>query len=535
MPVDDQRAGQDVGAFHRDADGNADVRAPDDVPGPPADGGAGEHVHGVVDDGAHVFRQVGLDDGGQHGGFLARVHGAAGEDPGGVHVVRPGGGAGQGLLDALEAADGHVELLAHGAVGAGRPHRQLGGAHRQRRQRDRAALRQAFHEHAPALAYALPAADDGVHGHEHARAEYGAVGKGDAHGVVMPADVNAGQAGRDQGTRDAQVFLAAQQPVGIEGAEGQADDGGDRGQGDVALRPVEAEAEDFLAFVGIPADDAGAAGGRRVAAGLGLGEGEARDVLAPGQAGQVVILLLVRPVVQQQFPRPQGVGNHDDDGGGQAAAGNLGDDGGVRDGRITAPAVFLGDAQAEEALLFQELPGVGREVPILGDLPVVDHGAELLDGSVEEGAFGLRQGLGPEVEQLPPIRIAGKQIPVPPHRARLQRDALGVADAGKGLAHQAQNRLGDHLSANGGNAEQQRHGGSDGGHGDEKRSGLDPGGRPGEQAGRGQRHPGPEPAAGVEQPDEKKRPDGGDEHGHVECLLFCRFNSSAACLFSACA
>jgi hypothetical protein len=151
------------------------------------------------------------------------------------------------------------------------------------------------------------------------------------------------------------------------------------------------------------ADDPNALGGCRVAAGLGPGEREAGDLLAAREARQVVALLLVGSVVEQQLARSERVGNHDRHRHGDAAAGQLGDDGGVGDGREAQAAVLLGDDHAEEAVPAQEGPDLLGQIAALRDLPVVEHRAELLDGTVEEGLLRRRELAGREGEQLAPV------------------------------------------------------------------------------------------------------------------------------------
>jgi hypothetical protein len=80
---------------------------------------------------------------------------------------------------------------------------------------------QAFHQHAPALADLLLAADDPVHGDEDLAAFDGAVHEGGVHGPVPPADLHAGLRHRDERAGDAQVALAFGQGF-VNRVEGQA-------------------------------------------------------------------------------------------------------------------------------------------------------------------------------------------------------------------------------------------------------------------------------------------------------------------------
>jgi hypothetical protein len=63
---------------------------------------------------------------------------------------------------------------------------------------------------------------------------------------MATADLDAGGVGGDQRQADAQVFFLTQQVVRVMGLERQAQQGGDRAEGDVALFPVQAQAKYFL-------------------------------------------------------------------------------------------------------------------------------------------------------------------------------------------------------------------------------------------------------------------------------------------------
>ena len=97
----------------------------------------------------------------------------------------------------------------------------------------------------------------------------------------------------------------------------------------------------------------------------------------------------------------------------------------MQGGRELLAAVFLRDDHAEEALVLDELPGLGRQVLVyLGALPIERQRAQLLGFVVEERLFlGRERRLG-EGEEPFPVRRAGKKIRVPPHRAGVDRLAL---------------------------------------------------------------------------------------------------------------
>ena len=63
LSEDDQVTGQDVGTLDGDADGQGFVATRNKVVRPHADATPAEHIHAVVDDIAHVFRCVVLENG----------------------------------------------------------------------------------------------------------------------------------------------------------------------------------------------------------------------------------------------------------------------------------------------------------------------------------------------------------------------------------------------------------------------------------------------------------------------------------------
>ncbi|MDT4819991.1 hypothetical protein FQZ97_531220 [compost metagenome] len=128
---------------------------------------------------------------------------------------------------------------------------------------------------------------------------------------MAAAGVHAGVVVRHQRASDAQVFLAAQQPVGVVQAERQAQQRADRGQRDVALVPGDLHADHFAALPFALADDAAVRDRRGVGAGPGAGQREGRDFLAARQARQIVLLLFVGAVVQEQFGGAERVRHHD--------------------------------------------------------------------------------------------------------------------------------------------------------------------------------------------------------------------------------
>jgi hypothetical protein len=70
--------------------------------------------------------------------------------------------------------------------------------------------------------------------------------------------------------------------VRIEQPESEADDGGDRGQRDVALGEIQPQPDDLAALPFAPANHAGVGQGGGIGAGPGAGEREAGNLAAVG-------------------------------------------------------------------------------------------------------------------------------------------------------------------------------------------------------------------------------------------------------------
>jgi hypothetical protein len=102
LAEDDQRAGQDVGAFDGDADRHLLVGAAEEVRRAEADALAADDVHAVIDHLAGALGDVVLGDGRDHRRLFAEIDGAGRHLAHGVHHVGVGADAGQRLLDAFE-------------------------------------------------------------------------------------------------------------------------------------------------------------------------------------------------------------------------------------------------------------------------------------------------------------------------------------------------------------------------------------------------------------------------------------------------
>ena len=203
--------------------------------------------------------------------------------------------------------------------------------------------------------------------------------------------LDAGQIRRDQRHRDAEIFLLANEMIGIIGLEGETEQRRDRTQRDVALVPVQPQPEHFAALEIAFADDAGVDHRGGVGAGFGAGQAEAWNVDPLREPRQPFLLLLLGAEAHQEFAGPERIRHHHGDGGGQRARGQLAHHLGMRIGRKAEPAEFLRDDHAEELMALDEVPGLTRQVtPFPVDPPLVEHRAEFVDGTVEEGLFLIR-------------------------------------------------------------------------------------------------------------------------------------------------
>ena len=392
LPEDDQAARHDVRAFHCDGDRHLLIRTRQEIVRPHADALAAHDIHRIVDHIARTFGDVVLGNCGDDRGLLAQVHGQRGQTPRRIHHVQVAAHAAERFLNALELADGRAELAAHGGIGAGTAHGDLGQPHVGRRQRNRTACRQALHQHAPATADLRLPADHPVDRDEHIFAGVRAVLEHRVQRPVTAPDVHARMLGRDECAGDTGFFIATEQAIRIDRAEGQAQHRRNRPERDVALAPGHTEAQRFAALVHATADHPHIGNGSGVGARIRVGQRKAGDFFATGEARQVVVLLRFGAVVQQQLCRAQRVGHHDRHGRRGATRRQLHDDLRVRIGRETFAAVFLRDDHAQEARPLGIGPRLGRHVlPDLRGLPVVGEVAELLGFHVEEGLFFRRQ------------------------------------------------------------------------------------------------------------------------------------------------
>src|SRR3546814_14026430 len=90
--------------------------------------------------------------------------------------------------------------------------------------------------------------------------------------------------------------------------------------------------------------------------------------------------------------------------------------------REAQAAVLLRDDHAEELVLLDEVPQRRRQVGVdVGDLPVVDLPAQILDRAVEEGLLLVGELLRRLRQQLVPVRVAREQLALEAHRRSEER------------------------------------------------------------------------------------------------------------------
>ena len=127
LPEHDQIAGEDVGAFHGDADRNGAVEIAEIILRAVDHGLAAMDIHGIVDRDPHPLGGVQLHDAGDDRGMMTLIERGAGQPPRGIQEIGSAGDAGERLLDAFELGNRDAELLADAGIGAGGA-RGIGGA-----------------------------------------------------------------------------------------------------------------------------------------------------------------------------------------------------------------------------------------------------------------------------------------------------------------------------------------------------------------------------------------------------------------------
>ena len=241
--------------------------------------------------------------------------------------------------------------------------------------------------------------------------------------------------------------ISSRSPIRWSGSlqlEGKPEHGRDRSERDVALVPIEPDAQDLAALVAAAADDAAIDHRGGVRSGFRAGEAEARNFLAAREPRQPVILLRLGAELHQQFAGTERVRHHRGAGGADRARRQLADHFRMRVGGEAEAAIRLGNDHCEEFFGFQKVPDFGRQiVPLPIDLPVIDHAAQLFDRAGEELPLLVRQPGRRARQKLVPIGIAGEKLGVPPNVAGLDGLALGCGKARQCMLRQAKDRLGD--------------------------------------------------------------------------------------------
>ena len=316
---------------------------------------------------------------------MAVIDGGAGEPARGVEQIGGCGHAAEALLDRFEAADRNVELLADAGIGAGGVSGERTRRRRQRRQRDAAACGQCAHQHLPALADLLDAADHMVHGDENVVTPGRTVLERQQRGQMPAADLHARQVGRHQRHRDADLVTVPDQVLGIVKLERQTEHGGDRPERNVALVPVELDAEDLAALPAAAANDTAVEHGGGIRARFRTGEPEAGDLLGCRKPRQPVVLLRLGPEQMQQLAGTERVRHHCGHRAGDGTGGQLADHLRMAVGGEPETAVALRNDHGEELVALEIVPRLGRKIAQLPvDAPIVEHAAELLDRTIEE-------------------------------------------------------------------------------------------------------------------------------------------------------
>ncbi len=244
-------------------------------------------VHRVVDGLARPFGAAIFHQRRNHGGLVAARNHGGGDGAGGFEQIGRLDHAGERLLDALHLADRNVELRAHPRIGGRRTQHAFRRSRTAGGQRNRTARREAAHQHPPALADMLLAADDPIERDEDVLAPGRAVREGVAARQMPPADLHAFMACRNQRQRNADILALAEQIFRVGHVEGEAQQCRVGRERDVALVPVQPDADDLLAIMHAARHGADIAHRGRVGAGIWAGERETRDFLAraPGAAG----------------------------------------------------------------------------------------------------------------------------------------------------------------------------------------------------------------------------------------------------------
>mmetsp|Transcript_10642 Transcript_10642/g.18901 ORF Transcript_10642/g.18901 Transcript_10642/m.18901 type:complete len:517 (+) Transcript_10642:1552-3102(+) len=306
LPKDHEGAGQGVGPLHGDPHRDHEVPRLQGAAGAPADGGAGQHIGGVLKGHAGPVGGLLLEDGGEHAGGLVVVHHRRDQVRAGLADEGLPRDPAQVLLHPPHVPDGDAELLADAGVGPRGDGGGGGGGAGPGGQGDAPPLAELLHEEVPALPRLGLAPQHAVHGDEHVRALHSAVHECIASDVMPAADLEPRVVPLQQSDGDPLASHAFQQPFRVMQVEGQSDNPGHWGQRDVPLLKADPHAKNPILFYNIAIR---LLHGGSVGAGVRGREGEARDQLPATQPWEKVLFLCWRTVAHQQLPWPQRVGN----------------------------------------------------------------------------------------------------------------------------------------------------------------------------------------------------------------------------------
>ncbi len=440
LTVDQEGPGHDVGAFHRDAHRDGLVEQTQDVVGTLHHASAAEDIHAVADDACRPVGAVCLEHARGDRGLDVVVDGGAQEHTRRLEDVGESGHASDALFDTFHLANGQTKLAAHHGVGTGGRGGHLHAADGTGRQRDAATASELFHQHAPAATGTVLAADDVVDADDHIATDQRTVLEATADGHVVVTVVEARRALMHQDGGDADVLALTQDVVRVDDLAGHGGDVGDRAERHVALLEVAAQHDGAIR---VAEDMSGGLDALGVTAGGDFGETEAGHVGAVGQLGQVVGLLLRRAVVHEQLGGAQAVGDDHHRSHLAAVGHEHAHDGGDGQARKAHAAPFLGDHQTHEALGLEECHGVIGDAAGQVGLPRIDHGTQLLAGSIEERLlFGGELAVG-LLEQFAEAHLAAENVAVDPDVTGFESLTLGLGDDGQQLVptHQVHCKL----------------------------------------------------------------------------------------------
>ena len=281
------------------------------------------------------------------------------------------------------------------------------------------------------MARHLRAADDRVERHEHVVAARRAVLERNVDREVAPADLDAGQVRRDQRGRDAVVVDVADQVLGVIELEREAEHGRDRRERDVALVPVEPDADDLAALVRAlrRRRRCRRARSRRSRRAATSARSTASRRRSRGAAASAASARRCRSAAAARRGRASSARRS------STTAVALRDDIFVStiehaSGEKPSPPYSFGMIIAKNFCSLrncQTFGGMSSE--LVRDLPVVEHPAELFGRAVEERLLLGRELRRRQAQQLAPVRHAGEQLAVPPDVAGLERVLLGLRHA----------------------------------------------------------------------------------------------------------